>query len=326
MVLAAIHREYPNKILHFLSSDDDVGPPRELTPIFYGAYDWHSAVHGHWTLLRLLRVAPHVEFASAAISALEKSFVPEKVAAECRYLEHPGRRAFEMPYGIAWLLQLARELAEWDDPRARHWQKTLAPLTELGASRMLAWADQLPYPVRNGEHSLSAFGLAFLLDWAKSVHDDDAFRRASERVMALYSNDRDGPLHLEPSGHDFFSPCLAEADVMRRLLGEEALGEFLTRFLPQIPHDPNEPFLEPVACPDPSDPKLAHLGGLNLSRAWMLDGIARALPESDPRRAVLALASTRHREYGFGHVTQDHYAGSHWQATFAVYLATSRAP
>jgi hypothetical protein len=326
MVLAAIHREYPNKILHFLSSDDDVRAPRELTPIFFGAYDWHSAVHGHWTLIRLLRVAPHAEFASAAISALETSFVAEKVEAECRYLSDPGRRSFEMPYGIAWLLQLARELAEWDDPRARHWQKTLAPLTDLGAARMLAWADHLPYPVRNGEHSLSAFGLAFLLDWAKSVHDDEAFRRASARVLALYSDDRDGPLHLEPSGHDFFSPCLAEADVMRRLLDEAALAEFLTRFLPGIPDDASEPFLEPVACPDPSDPKLAHLDGLNLSRAWMLDGISRALPESDARRAVLARASARHREYGLGHVTHDHYAGSHWQATFAVYLATSRAP
>lgn len=326
MVLAAIHREYPNKILHFLSSDSDVRAPRELTPIFFGAYDWHSAVHGHWTLLRLLRVVPDAEFASAAISALDAGFVPEKVEAECRYLDHPGRRSFEMPYGMAWLLQLATELAEWDDARARRWQATLEPLTELAASRMLTWAEQLPYPVRNGEHSLSAFGLAFLLDWAKSTEDEDAFRRASARVLALYAGDRDGPLHLEPSGHDFFSPCLAEADVMRRLLGPDALAGFLTRFLPTIPKTTDEPFLDPVTCPDPSDPKLAHLDGLNLSRAWMLDGIARALPVADPRRAVLARASARHRDYGLGHLTADHYAGSHWQATFAVYLATSRAP
>jgi hypothetical protein len=326
MVLAAIHRECPNKILHFLRSDEDVRPPRELTPIFFGAYDWHSAVHGHWALVRLLRVAPQAEFESAATSALESGFVREKVEAECRYLDTPGRRSFEMPYGMAWLMQLARELAEWDDPRARRWQQTLAPLTDLGRARMLAWADQLPYPVRNGEHSLSAFGLAFLLDWATSTRDDDAFGRVSARVLALYSEDRDGPLHLEPSGHDFFSPCLAEADVLRRVLDERALADFLTRFLPGIPTQPDQPFLEPVACPDPSDPKLSHLDGLNLSRAWMLDGIARSLPESDPRRAVLAQASARHRQYGLGHVTEEHYAGSHWQATFAVYLATARAP
>lgn len=326
MVLAAIGREYPNKILHFLTSDADARPPRELTPMFFGAYDWHSAVHGHWTLIRLLRVAPNDAFASAAISALEQSFVPERVAGECRYLEVAGRSSFELPYGLAWLLQLGAELAEWDDPRARVWQETLAPLTELATSRMLAWADNLPYPVRYGEHSLSAFGLAFLLDWAKSTQNDDAHRRARARVLALYAGDHDGPLHLEPSGHDFFSPCLAEADVMRRVLGPEELAEFLTRFLPTLPGGATEPFLGPVVCPDPSDPKLSHLDGLNLSRAWMLDGIARGLPQSDARRAVLEKAFVEHRDYGLSHVTADHYAGSHWQATFAVYLATSRAP
>jgi hypothetical protein len=326
MALAAIQREYPNKILHFLGSEADAKPPRLLTPLFCGAYDWHSAVHGHWTLVRLLRVAPNADFATLATAALEQSFVEHKVAGERRYLTEPGRRAFEMPYGMAWLLQLASELAEWDDPRARRWRETLAPLANLAASRMLDWMDSLPYPVRSGEHSSSAFGFAFFLDWAKRCNDAAAWERAKQRVLELYANDRDGPLHLEPSGYDFLSACLAEADLMRRVLQPDELAAFLTRFLPTIPGDAEAVFLEPVVCPDPSDPKLSHLDGLNLSRAWMLDGIARGLPATDPRRAALVRAFEAHRNYGLAHVSSDHFAGSHWQASFAVYLATSRAP
>ncbi len=326
MVLAAIHREYPNKILHFLDSDADAAAPHELTPVFFGSYDWHSAVHGHWTLVRLLRKVPDPAFSAATESALDTSFDSEKVAAECRYLNRTGRRSFEIPYGMGWLLQLAAELHEWDDTRARRWQETLRPLTDLAASRMVDWAEHLPHPVRTGEHSQSAFGLSLLLDWAQSSQQLSATRAVKRRVRSLYGQDRDGPLHLEPSGYDFLSPCLAEVDLMRRVLEPGELAEFLTRFLPSIPIDPDATWLEPVACPDPADPKLAHLDGLNLSRAWMLGGIARGLPEEDPRRGVLEAAKARHEEHGVAHVTGEHYAGSHWQASFAVYLMSCRAP
>lgn len=323
MVLDAIAREYPNKVLHALASDADVAPPRALTPAFYGCYDWHSAVHGHWTLVRLCRLFPSASFVMRARAALGRSLTTEKLAGELGYLEHPDRSGFEVPYGIAWLLTLELELGEWDDPEARVWHARLAPLSALGATRIERYLVRLPFPVRSGEHSQTAFGASLYLDWA---HASGA--RASgvrERLLALYAGDRDGPLHLEPSGYDFLSPCLAEADLMRRLLAPAPFAEWLTRFLPSLPAAPDPTWLPAPECPDPSDAKLVHLDGLSSSRAWMLEGIARGLPAGDARRAALLDAARSHRSAAFAALRPEHYAGSHWLGTFAVYLASSRA-
>jgi hypothetical protein len=218
LALACVHREYPNKIAHVLSGDEDVRPPRELTPAFYGCYDWHSAVHGHWLLARLARLQPQAPFAAEARAALAKSLTTDNVAAELRYMQGKGRVSFERPYGLAWLLQLGTELREWDDEDARRWSQALAPLEKEAAARVAAWLPKLTNPIRVGEHSQTAFAFGLILDWARRAGERDLERLLEERVRVYYARDRACPLAYEPSGEDFLSPCLAEADLMRRTL------------------------------------------------------------------------------------------------------------
>jgi hypothetical protein len=321
LALSGLHREYPNKIGHVLSSDADALPPRQLTPAFYGCFDWHSAVHGHWMLARLTRLCPGAPFEPDTLRALDASFTDAKIEGELRYLRAPDREGFELPYGMAWLLTLARELSEWDHPRARAWHGVLRPLEDLAAERMLRWAARLPFAVRTGEHTQSAFGLGLFLDWARTRSTPAVLDEIAGRARKLYARDRDGPIHLEPSGYDFLSPCLSEADLMRRLLAPTDFAEWLRLFLPGLDQGAIPPA---VSCPDPADPKLSHLDGLNLSRAWMLEGIANGLPQTDARRTHLLASAAEHAAHGVAAVTGDHYAGSHWLGSFAVYLLTRR--
>ncbi|UCF21609.1 MAG: DUF2891 domain-containing protein, partial [Gemmatimonadota bacterium] len=275
LALDCVHREYPNKIAHVLSSDADALPPRELTPAFYGCYDWHSAVHGHWLLVRLARSFTESPVTQKARAALAWSLTPDKIAGEVRYLEGEGRVSFERPYGLAWLLQLAAELREWDDAQARAWIEALEPLERAAAERLREWVPKLTHPIRIGEHAQTALAFGLILDWARVAGDretEDVVRQASLR---FYLGDRDCPLSYEPSGQDFLSPCLAEADLMRRLLPPTEFAAWLSTFLPTIPSGDTGPlWIEPAVVSDPADPKLGHLAGLNLSRAWMLEGIA----------------------------------------------------
>jgi hypothetical protein len=324
LALDCVHREYPNKIAHVLQSDADVEPPRELTPVFFGCYDWHSAVHGHWLLARLARTIPDAEFTARARAALETSFDQAKVDVEVEYLAGEGRVSFERPYGLAWLLQLAAELREWDDPVAREWSRILAPLEAAGANRIRDWLPKLTYPIRVGEHSQTAFAFGLVLDWARIAGASDMEDLLAMRIRDLYLGDRDCPLGYEPSGQDFLSPCLAEADLVRRVLPPEEFSSWLTDFLPGIPIDGPGRWLPVAIVTDPSDPKLAHLDGLNLSRAWMLEGIAHGLPDDDPRRAALFAAAREHGTAGLASVTGEHYEGGHWLGSFATYLMTRR--
>ncbi|MCG6928055.1 MAG: DUF2891 domain-containing protein [Acidobacteria bacterium] len=324
LALSCVHREYPNKIAHVMQDDGDARPPRQLTPAFFGCYDWHSAVHGHWLLARLLRANPEASFAAEARQALARSLSPENVAAEMRYLEGEGRVTFERPYGLAWLLQLAAEIRESDTPEARAWSGALEPLEGLAAERIADWLPKLTRPIRVGEHSQTAFAFGLVLDWARTAGRRDVDRLVVERSRDYYQDDRDCPLAYEPSGQDFLSPCLAEADLMRRVLGREEYAGWLEGFLPSLPTDGSADWLEPGIVLDPTDPKLAHLDGLNLSRAWMLEGIAAGLPETDARIPALHAAAGVHREAGLGSVTGEHYEGGHWLGTFAVYLVTGR--
>ena len=329
LALACVHKEYPNKMAHVLQGDDDVAPPRELTPAFYGCYDWHSSVHGHWLLARLARLFPEAPFASEARAALAESLTPEHVAGEVAYLAGEGRVSFERPYGIAWLLQLAAELREWSAgdeagaAQAARWSAALEPLERLAADRIREWVPKLTNPIRIGEHDQTAFAFGLILDWAEVAGDDDMVELLTERTRDFYLGDRQCPLAYEPSGHDFLSPCLAEADLVRRVLPPAAFAAWLGGFLPQVPID-RSPWLEPAVVTDPSDPKLAHLDGLNLARAWMLEGIAAGLPEDDPRVAVLEATARAHREAGLASVTGEHYEGGHWLGSFATYLVTRR--
>lgn len=310
LALNCVTREYPNKIAHVMQSDEDVRAPRELTPAFYGCFDWHSAVHGHWMLARLARLFPEAGFAQEARAALERNLTPPNILAEVRYLTAPGRDSFERPYGLAWLLALSAEL-----PGA------LDPLADAAWNKLEKWIRKLPYPDRSGQHANTAFALGLIIDCLN--HDRLADRSALpwfEAAARFYEKDRDAPVHLEPSGEDFLSPSLAEADLMRRLYAPEKFALWLNRFLPALPD------FEPEVSPDPADGKLAHLDGLNLSRAWMLRGIAQGLPAKDSRRKPLLQMAEAHRAAGLKAVTGEHvfsnYAGGHWLGTFAVYLET----
>ena len=329
LALKCLHQEYPNHISHTLNGDSDARPPHELTPAFYGCLDWHSDVHGHWLLVRLMRLFPDAPFVTAARTAIARSLTPQNIAAEIAYLRAAGRASFERPYGLAWLLRLAAELRRADDAEARSWAATLAPLESEVAARLEGYLPKLYYPIRIGEHDQSAFSLGLIWDWA-AVSGDAQMRAALIDVaQRFYSSDRNCPLAYEPSGEDFLSPCLAEADFMRRVLAPAAFARWLSAFLPQIPRDGGAgadltAWLPPGVVTDRADPKLAHIDGLNLSRAWMLEGIAHGLPAHDPRIPALLAAATQHAAAALPAVTGEHYEGGHWLGTFAVYL-TSQA-
>ncbi|MBZ5637927.1 MAG: DUF2891 domain-containing protein [Acidobacteriia bacterium] len=324
LALDCVGKEYPNKIAHVMNGDGDVKPPRELTPAFCGCFDWHSAVHGHWLLARLARTFPDAPFAPASRSALARSLTPVKIAAEVVYLEGNGRGTFERPYGLAWLLELAAELREWNDPEAKTWSLNLAPLERAAWKRLAEWLPKLSRPIRVGEHDQTAFALGLALDWARGAGDREAAALVEARIRDYYLRDRDCPIGYEPSGQDFLSPCLAEADVVRRVLPPPRYSDWLRSFLPKIPTVASSRWLAPAVVTDPSDGKLAHLDGLNLSRAWMLEGIVAGLPSADKRIPALRAAAAAHRDSGLRSVTGEHYEGGHWLGTFAVYLVTER--
>jgi hypothetical protein len=324
LALTCLHTEYPNKIAHVLNSDDDVAPPRELTPAFYGCFDWHSCVHGHWMLVRLARLYPEAAFAREARAALGQSLTADNLAAEAAYVEREGNESFERPYGLAWLLCLAEELRAWEDEEAREWAGNMAPLEAAAAARIADWLPKLYYPIRTGEHSQTAFAFGLILDWARAANDEEMAALVKDTILRLYLNDRRCPFDYEPSGQDFLSPCLAEADLMRRVLPPREFAKWLDGFLPEIPADGGAEWLPVAVVTDRSDGKLAHLDGLNLSRAWMLEGILAGLPEDDPRRTALRAAAQAHREDGLAAVTGEYYAGGHWLASFATYLVTGK--
>jgi len=330
LALKCLHQEYPNHISHTLNSAADARPPHELTPAFYGCLDWHSDVHGHWLLVRLLRLYPQAPFAAAARAALAESFTTENIDAEAGYLRGAGRASFERPYGLAWLLALSAELRRSDDPDARRWSAVLGPLETEVAARLESWMKKLQYPIRVGEHDQTAFAFGLAWDWAGVTGDQEMRRLLRDAARRFYRRDRNCSLAYEPSGEDFLSPCLAEADFMRRVLTPAAFAPWLSGFLPQIPRTSPpaahkaRAWLEPAIVTDRSDPKLAHIDGLNLSRAWMLEGIAHGLPREDARVRALLAAAARHADAALPAVTGEYYEGGHWLGTFAVYL-TSRA-
>src|SRR5579859_2643834 len=301
LALDCVHQEYPNKIAHALNSDADVKPPRELTPAFYGCYDWHSSVHGHWLLVRLTRLFPDAPFAPEARRAVAQSLTSDHIRKEVQYLTAKGRNTFERPYGLAWLLQLAAELKEWNDPDARQWSATLQPLEQAAIDVLTAWLPKLDHPIRTGEHNNTAFSMGLMLDYARITGHEEFGKLIKSRARDYYLKDKNCPLSYEPSGEDFLSPCLSEADVVRRVMKPREYARWLTGFLPRN----NWP--KPEVVTDPSDPKLAHLDGLNLSRAWMLEGIISGLPKHDARIPGLRAAALAHRNAGLAAVTGEHY-------------------
>lgn len=323
--LDGIETEYP----HYQGRvEGPEAPPRpsEKHPVFYGCFDWHSAVHSHWALVRLLRLVPDHPDEAAIETEIEGRLTPEGVADEVEYLdENPG---FEEPYGWSWLLRLAAELHLWDDPRADAWRETLRPLEERIRRRTRESFLEIDRPQRVGTHGNTAFALAGTLDYARVVGDPDLGREATATARRLYADDTAAVVGAEPVGWDFVSPALTEADLMRRVLDPDAFAAWLDAFLPDLSGPPHDALLTPVDVePDESDGAAMHLIGLNVSRAWCLAGLADALagrdgPAATRLRAPLDAAARRHAEAGVADVLTDDYAGSHWLSSFALYLLT----
>lgn len=324
LALSCVHQEYPNKISHVLQGDGDARPPRELYPAFYGCFDWHSSVHGHWLLTRILASDPQTPMRPAIEAALGRSFTESNIAGEVAYYVQDGRASFERPYGLAWFLQLVAELEESGEPLPAQWRETLRPLEVAIVDQIEAWLPNLVYPIRLGTHAQTAFAFGLMIDYARTVENASLETLLVGKVRDFYQDDVDCPLAYEPSGEDFLSPCLMQADLMRRIMGPDEFSVWLNAFLPRIPLDGTADWLEIAVVLDATDGKLVHLDGLNLSRAWALEGIAAGLPADDPRRTALLASAALHAESGIASVSDEHYSGSHWLGSFATYLTTQR--
>jgi hypothetical protein len=322
LALKGIHREYPNKLDHVINGEADLLTPRQLHPAFYGCYDWHSSVHGHWMLVRLLRVLPDPPRAQEIRAALGVNLTAGNLQAEKAYLDQPNRRSFERMYGWAWLLKLAEELYTWDDPDGREWSDNLQPLAGVFVDRYLDFLPKQTYPIRTGTHPNTAFGLTFALDYTRTVGHQELERVIVERSRAYFLADTDCPAAWEPGGSDFLSPCLVESDLMRRVLPSDEFRDWLVRFLPGLREGEPANLFHPATVADRTDPQIVHLDGLNLSRAWCMRAIASALPTDDPAHRVLLEAANRHAQASLPHIASGDYMGEHWLASFAVYLLT----
>jgi len=322
--LRCIAQEYPNKLDHVMNNAGEVRSPRALHPAFYGCFDWHSAVHGHWMLVRLLRFFPELPEAAQIRAALNRSFTPENIQAEVIYLDEANRKSFERTYGWAWLLKLAEELRGWNDPEAKQWAANFEPLAQAIVKRYEDFLPRQEYPIRTGVHPNTAFGLAFALDYARAAGLGDFEKMLLERARYYFEKDRKYPAAWEPGGEDFFSPALVEADLMCRVLPPAEFRKWFRRFLPGL--GKQRSLLEPAKVTDRSDPKLVHLDGLNLSRAWCMQGIARALPKSDSDRQLLLESAQAHLRATLPGIASGHYEGEHWLATFAVYALSETEP
>ncbi len=310
IALGHVAREYPNKPEHVLDGDGDLAPPRELHPVFFGSFDWHSCVHGWWTLLTLRRLFPAIPEAQAIAALADSSFSADKVAAELAYLDRPNRRTFERPYGWAWLLALHLEASRHPD---RSWAAELEPLARAFADRLRGFLPLLTYPIRSGAHFNTAFALVLALDWADAF-DPGLGAAIRARSGDWFANDRDCPA-WEPSGDDFLSPALTEALCMARSLPAADFERWFAAFLPRLAAREPATLFAPVTVSDRSDGKIAHLDGLNLSRAWCWRSLAPLL--APDAQGIAAAAADRHLEAALPHVAGD-YMGEHWLATFAL--------
>lgn len=323
LALKCVGREYPNKPEHVVNTSADVKSPKALHPAFYGCYDWHSSVHGHWMLVRLLKTFPTLLQEKEIRSALNSNLTEANIEAEVAYMKQPNRQSFERTYGWAWLLKLAEELQGWEDADGKVWATNLQPLADLIAKAYITFLPKQTYPIRTGVHPNTAFGLAFALDYAKAVDHAKLRDLLIERSRKYFAADKNYPGGWEPGGEDFFSAALMEADLMRRVMSQVEFSAWFHRFLPTLSSGKLASLLEPAIVTDRSDPKLVHLDGLNLSRAWCMRSIAEALPGRDPARAVLIASAQKHANAALAHIASGDYAGEHWLASFAVFLLST---
>lgn len=311
--IKCIDIEYPNKLNQVIGSDADLRSPKDLHPAFYGCFDWHSAVHGHWSLVRLLKEKPQLKEKKRIIAGLKRHLSKENIALEINYFEDPLSQGFERTYGWAWLLKLADELETWDAPEAKQLKENIRPLAKVIVKRVEKFLPKLHYPIRVGTHTNTAFALCMIYDYAETMKNESLMTLIKERAIEFYGTDENCPLSWEPSGYDFLSPCFEEANLMRRVYSKEKFKVWLDKFLPELKSPTFK--LEPAVVSDRSDGHLVHLDGLNFSRAWCLYGIAKALPNE---YGHLVEIGNKHIKYSFENLVGDSYEGGHWLASFAL--------
>ena len=315
-----IHTEYANHLQHSMQSDKDVGTPSQLHPVFYGCYDWHSSVHGYWLLVKLLKEFPDLTARDSIVNVIDRTLTTENIAAEVAYFKAPGRISYERPYGWSWLLKLTAELATWDHPVGEKWFGIINPLAQQVVQNYTTYLPGLYYPLRRGVHANTAYGMYFALYYARVMGDHNFEQLLLERSRFYFLKDQNIPASWEPEGDDFFSPSLIEADLMRRVLTKEAFQKWFAGFLPVLPVS----LQHPAVVADRADPTGVHLDGLNLSRAWCMFEIAKILPPGSAMAKDLQLIGTAHAQDALPHVISENYLGTHWLATFAVYMYFTR--
>jgi hypothetical protein len=312
-----INVEYPNKLNQTIGGNEDLKFPKELHPAFYGCFDWHSSVHGHWSLVSLLKQFPDLKEASEIKQKLLKNISKENIEKEVAYFFGKHNKSYERTYGWAWLLKLAEELHTWENETARQLEKNLQPLTDLMVQKYIEFLPRLKYPIRVGEHTNTAFGLAFAWDYANTVGDKELLKIINNRAKYYFMNDKDCPISWEPSGFDFLSACLQEAAIMKRVLPKNEFKNWLSEFLPKLK---NKDFKIAVGeVSDRTDGKLVHLDGVNFSRAWALNKIIKDMPEYNHLKNI----ANQHINYSLPNVVGDNYEGGHWLGSFAIYALNS---
>ncbi len=313
LALKNIDIEYPNKPSNVMAGPESVQSPKEMHPAFFGCFDWHSSIHGHWMLVRLLKQYPDCSAGKRIRASLNEHLTSANLKAETDYFAKKHNRSFERMYGWAWTFRLAIELDGWDDEDGKQWREALRPLEDLLVQRTMDYLPKLTYPIRTGVHPDSGFALGQTLDYARAMKNKPLEQLVVARSRDFYLNDRDYPFRYEPSGQDFFSSGWNEADLMRRVLKGDEFSKWLDGFMADISS------VKPVEVSDVTDGHIVHLAGLDLSRAWCMQGIASALPKDDPRAAHLMKSAAAHAKMGFGYVFSGSYEGEHWLATFAIY-------
>jgi len=311
--LDCVQKEYPNKLQQTLLNSSHIAPPKELHPAFYGCFDWHSSVHGHWSAVKLVKAFPELEDSEKAVQMLTENITEKNIQQEIEYFKRSTETSYERTYGWAWLLQLQLELDTWQSETGKELSRNLQPLTDLIVKRYLEYLPKLIYPIRVGEHTNTAFGLSFAYDYAVQSNQTELKELIESRARDFYTDDAGCPIDWEPSGYDFLSPCLQEVDIMRKVLTEDEFSSWIADFMPELGQ--KDLTLEVGRVSDRTDGKLVHLDGLNFSRAWVFYGLATQYEEY----AHLVQVGNLHMEYSYPNLLGDSYEGSHWLGSFAIY-------
>ncbi len=322
MALKCIERQYPNKLSHVMNSENEVLSPKDLHPAFYGCFDWHSSVHGHWMLIRLLKLFPEIKNGERIRKAVNRNLTELNIKKEAAYLDQKSRKSFERTYGWAWLLKLIEELKGWDDKDGKVWEKNLRPLEERIVKRYIDFLPKQVYPIRTGVHPNTAFGIAFAMDYARKVSNIEFEKLLIDKAKEYYLNDRNCPSEWEPGGEDFFSPCLMEADLMSRVLEENDFEPWLKEFLLNEKGEISSQLKKTASVLDRTDGKLVHLDGLNISRAWCFKRIAKKLKKNRILIKKIKNLVIIHSKTGLKSIKSGDYSGEHWLASFAIFLLT----